>query len=263
MISHFAFGILFIIFYAFKFAYRVSTGTLYRPGELFQPALNLFRDLSSRSGGRLYQPGRHQLRYYSNDQDLQIDFRLYSRPRLEIRLYQPSTFRFSATRIPRLIFAFLEAYFPAQFQLNGLPYFVVASSPEFLSDLKSRTGFLQLFEQLNNARFSIRLNSSGLYLRKTLKRSDLDSATLQGYIELARDIARICDQSYLEIPIHSVESQMRCAYCKELILENVPVTYCSACNTPHHPECFQLNGRCAVFGCNSNRHVEPPIPLAM
>jgi hypothetical protein len=263
MISSFLFGILFIIFYAFKFAYRISAGTFYRGGQLFQPALSLVRDLASRSGGTSYRPGWHHLRYYSEDQDLQIDFRFQNRPRLEIRLQHPSTFRFSATRIPRLIFAFLEAYFPSQFQLNGLPYFVVASSPEFLRDLKSRTGFLQLLEQLNNARFSVRLNSSGLYLRKMLSQADLNSETMHGYIDLARNLARICDHAYPEIPVHSLESQMRCAYCKELILENVPVTYCSACNTPHHPECFQLNSRCAVFGCNSNRHVEPRIPLAM
>lgn len=40
-----------------------------------------------------------------------------------------------------------------------------------------------------------------------------------------------------------------CPYCKGLIAENSEVVICSACEMPHHRECWIENSGCTTFGC--------------
>jgi len=41
-----------------------------------------------------------------------------------------------------------------------------------------------------------------------------------------------------------------CKVCGEPI-EHGPVVVCSACNTPHHRECWEYAGACSIYGCGS------------
>lgn len=42
-------------------------------------------------------------------------------------------------------------------------------------------------------------------------------------------------------------AQVRCQVCGDAIHDDV--VYCRRCRTPHHRECWEYNGRCAVYGC--------------
>jgi hypothetical protein len=39
-----------------------------------------------------------------------------------------------------------------------------------------------------------------------------------------------------------------CKVCGEPI-EDGPVVFCASCNTPHHRECWEFTGACAIYGC--------------
>ena len=40
-----------------------------------------------------------------------------------------------------------------------------------------------------------------------------------------------------------------CPFCQFPIKSESNVAVCSECGIPHHPECWQENGRCTSFGC--------------
>lgn len=54
-------------------------------------------------------------------------------------------------------------------------------------------------------------------------------------------------------PVHLQElrSQIRCAYCRDLIDGSIQPQRCPYCRTMHHSECFRDAG-CAIFGCRFN-----------
>lgn len=60
--------------------------------------------------------------------------------------------------------------------------------------------------------------------------------------------------------------EIRCRVCGEP-LDSRPV-YCAACETPHHSDCWQYTGRCAIFACGARSFVAvraatpAPIPVA-
>ncbi|MHB0935559.1 MAG: RING finger protein [Armatimonadota bacterium] len=43
-----------------------------------------------------------------------------------------------------------------------------------------------------------------------------------------------------------------CPYCQTPIKPNAAAVVCSACEMPHHAECWQENGRCTTYGCNGS-----------
>ena len=45
-----------------------------------------------------------------------------------------------------------------------------------------------------------------------------------------------------------------CPYCGVLLKQENTVV-CASCNTPHHHECFETNGVCTVYSCNSSQYV--------
>ncbi|MCI0413854.1 hypothetical protein L0222_13770 [bacterium] len=53
------------------------------------------------------------------------------------------------------------------------------------------------------------------------------------------------------VHLHALRSQIRCAYCHDLIIENESQR-CPECRTLHHSECF-IDGGCAIFGCTFAR----------
>jgi hypothetical protein len=52
----------------------------------------------------------------------------------------------------------------------------------------------------------------------------------------------------------------KCAYCKQVFDPLADCKACARCKTLHHSDCFALNGKCSVFGCNSRETVPVKVP---
>ena len=48
-----------------------------------------------------------------------------------------------------------------------------------------------------------------------------------------------------------------CPYCQFPIKPDDEIVYCSACNLPHHAQCWQENGKCTTFGCDGHPVTTP------
>jgi hypothetical protein len=44
-----------------------------------------------------------------------------------------------------------------------------------------------------------------------------------------------------------------CPYCQTPIAQGEEEVHCPACRTPHHRQCWQENGGCAVYGCRGGK----------
>jgi len=210
----------------------------------------LLRELAARSGGNVYTGHRRRFFYVSPQNDVEIEVRRIWTSLLTIRVRKPFAFpAVTLQRVPRLLFAFFEAFIPSSYRINSRPY--IAHCADGLSNLTKRPGFDAAFNRISRAGFSVKLGSSGLKLWKPIGRYDSGNNIVEEYIRLARDFAQVCSCEFVEIPVHAIPSEQHCAYCKELLTENAPVTKCATCGTPQHTECFQLNGKCSVFGCES------------
>jgi hypothetical protein len=145
--------------------------------------------------------------------------------------------------------------------MENYPYLLATTSVETLRELKKSAGFSTVFQEINSHRFSFRVDERGLMMSKTLAMQDLNEFKILEYVRLARAVTEVCINRWMEIPVQPIPSQEKCAYCKENIDEGMLVRSCAVCKTPHHVDCFTLNGQCAVYGCNSARFVEPPVPV--
>lgn len=47
-----------------------------------------------------------------------------------------------------------------------------------------------------------------------------------------------------------------CAICQTPVAEGEPITACPECHAQYHPECWQENGGCAVYGCSQVPAIE-------
>lgn len=45
--------------------------------------------------------------------------------------------------------------------------------------------------------------------------------------------------------------ELHCPYCKAALLPDAPVAECGGCGTAHHAGCYEEQGGCAVYGCES------------
>jgi hypothetical protein len=52
-------------------------------------------------------------------------------------------------------------------------------------------------------------------------------------------------------------NELLCPVCRTSLGENVAV--CSRCETPHHPDCWEFGGACAVFACGGMESSVVPI----
>jgi hypothetical protein len=86
-------------------------------------------------------------------------------------------------------------------------------------------------------------------LSKRIHADEMNDVALMSYIRLAQDLAQLSDPEFIHIPVQQLVSEKHCAYCKEPLSETEPTQYCQSCGTPHHKECFELNGKCTVYGC--------------
>lgn len=107
----------------------------------------------------------------------------------------------------------------------------------------------------------VRWQRDSLLVRKQISRNDL-----QGMEQFIRRALRIYDQSMLMraegIEFVGVEDsplvdRVNCQICGEEILTEM--VFCRQCQTPHHRECWEYFGRCAVFGCQESEYFVPRV----
>lgn len=57
-------------------------------------------------------------------------------------------------------------------------------------------------------------------------------------------------------------SEERCPFCRKEFDEELVVSRCASCGTPHHALCFFENGTCTIFGCGSEDLRPQRVPVA-
>jgi len=253
-------GFLILLYFVMRTLYRFFSG-YGNPRQILYRLRELLDELVSRERGAANRVSRRGMHYSLPHRRMQLLVDYRSRVRLTLRMEASNPFALSLVRVPRLPFAFLEAFLASDQRLADLPYFPFASSPGVIPELKQRNGFLELLQALERLHFSIRFDRNSISLSKTVRREDLNDAALQQMLQLAESLRQLCSVGLEPIPIQPIESLQKCAYCKEVIQQSELVTYCSLCRTPHHTDCFQLNGSCSVFGCASVKTQETPLTV--
>jgi len=248
---------LLLLYYIFRRLFRRGK----RARRLFAEAVDALTDLRAQQGGQISQNRPRYVQYESHDQMVRVEVGGHGRPRLTLRIRESFPFTATFYRLPRLIYAFLEEFLAAGLRLDRAPYFTFTSQAREVAALKDKPRYLPLMVQLGAAGFSVRFSREDVTIWKTLRDEDTNELALTNFIRFGRDLVRICAQETLKIPVEPVISEQRCAYCKESIEETESTISCAACHTPHHQDCFQLNGKCSVFGCNSARTVVTPVPI--
>ncbi len=251
---HFFFGILIFLYFLLRSSARSGYRGM-RRRDLYARAAGAFDDLVSQHGGDAYKAGWRKVLYVTQDRSVELHLNSDSR-RLVLRLRKSFSVPFSFYRLPRLLYAFLDAFLQQGLKVEGTHYLVGSRNSALLVGLKERNGFIPVLQKLDQAGFSGQMTEQGMKLWKTIQPEDLNDVRLMAFIRLAQDLAHLTDGELVNIPVQQLSSDKRCAYCKELLSEVEPVQYCQWCGTPHHKECFELNGRCTVYGC------ERPLPQA-
>jgi hypothetical protein len=250
---HFLIGIFIFLYFLIRSSMRRRPRHI-RPHHLYDQAARAFGDLASQYGGNANRAGWRKLIYVTPDRVVELQFNADSR-RLVIRLRKSFAAPFSFYRLPRLTYAFLDAFLQPGMKIEGTHYLIGSKTSELMSEWKNRNGFVPLMQKLDHAGFSGQTTQYGLKLWKTLHPADVNDVAIMSYIRLVQDLARLCDrEEVINIPVQPLSSDKRCAYCKELLSQLEPAQYCQWCGTPHHQECFELNGKCTVYGC------ERPVP---
>jgi hypothetical protein len=250
---HFIFGFIVFLFFLLRTLFRWS----WRRGRRlssYARTREVFDDLVRQYGGSVQRLGWRRISYLTYDKfvELQIDSEAH---RLTLYIRKPVASRFNFYRFPRLVYAFLDAFLEPRYRLDRTHYLVGSNSAQMLETLQTRQGFLPLMQKLDEHGFSGRMGSQGIKLWKRILPDEISEFSFSAYIRLARDLAQISEAELIRIPVQQIDSEKRCAYCKELLGPGESVQYCQSCGTPHHKECFELNGsKCTVYGC------EQPVP---
>lgn len=53
-----------------------------------------------------------------------------------------------------------------------------------------------------------------------------------------------------------------CPYCRAPIVAEEPQKACEGCGTVHHPDCYEENGGCTIFGCSCAPAEEPKLSIS-
>jgi hypothetical protein len=252
---HFLFGFLIFLYFLIRFSTRSARRSA-RRNDQHDRLAGVLQDLVSQNGGDAYQVSYCKRMYVTRDRSVELQLDTESR-RLVLRLRKSFPIPVSFYRLPRLVYAFLEAFLQPTMKVEGTHYLIGSRNAELLSELKVRNGFIPLLQRLDRAGFSGQVSRYGLKLWRNVDPAEIHDVTLLSYIRMAQDLGQLCDPDVITIPVQRLSSDNRCAYCKEHLAEVDPVQYCQWCGTPHHKDCFELNGRCTVFGC------QQPIPGAL
>jgi hypothetical protein len=254
---HFFFGLLIFLYFVLRSSTHWGRRRVSRH-DLYNGAARTFEDLVSQYGGNAYRAGWRKLIYVTQDRAVEIQVHSDSR-RLVLRLRKSFPMRFSFYRLPRLIYAFLDAFLEPKMKVEGTHYLVGARDSQMLAGLRDRVGFVALMQKLDQAGFSGQIGQYGMKLWKRISTEDLNDLRMMNFVRLAQDLVHLCDPELINIPVQPLSSEKRCAYCKEDLSEIDSVQYCQFCGTPHHKECFELNGKCTVFGCEQPAPPQPQL----
>jgi len=144
---HSVFGFFVLLFFILRAVARlVRRGT--SRGDSNRRVQEAFQDLVRQYGGDTYRNGRRKLLYVSQDRsvELQIDS---NSSRLVLRLRKAVSGRFSFYRLPRLVYAFLEAFLESRYRLEHTHYLIGSNSSEMLTKFQTRHGFVPLMQKLD------------------------------------------------------------------------------------------------------------------
>src|SRR5262245_2122171 len=141
---HLVFGFIFFFFWVLRILLKKGFGSLRGPNP-YRKAREAFRNLVNQYGGNTYRSGWRKLIYVTADRSVEMQIDSESR-RFVLRLRKSFPERFHFYRIPRLPYAFLDAFFEPRLKLEGTQYLIGAHSSEMLSSFQTRPGFLPLMQ---------------------------------------------------------------------------------------------------------------------
>jgi hypothetical protein len=100
--------------------------------------------------------------------------------------------------------------------------------------------------KIKNQGFLVYVRPGAIDITKRLSQGEFLESWMDNTIEMALDLARL-----LTIPVSTAVQRCtdeHCAFC-HAALRDAASMQCNRCGTPHHRECFAINGHCSVFGC--------------
>jgi hypothetical protein len=113
-----------------------------------------------------------------------------------------------------------------------------------------------------NGRFDLHLQLGSGSLRITKHEHLSSAAELSNFVRCCFELL-VQIQKPLSAGIEFVEPTLRqpkislkdteCQVCGDPLLEKV--VFCTKCKTPHHLDCWQYFGSCAVYGCGQKRYI--------
>ena len=107
--------------------------------------------------------------------------------------------------------------------------------------------------------FDLHLVLSGGNLRITKHQHLSSEAQLTKFAQACRDLIRAIRQAsqagieFVAAPQARPMEETECQVCGDPLKEKI--VFCTKCKTPHHLDCWQYFGSCAVYGCGQKRFV--------
>ena len=209
---------------------------------IFESCQYALSELAGSHGGSFYQPSSSRL-VYSPQRNMRLTVRRSADTILSIRVYDNFPFRGIFVPLPKILHSLFPRY----------PYVILTRNP-LLRDLTQRSGFQSLTRFLYQSGFALRFDGHGLQIKKRLKTGEVFEHTFLNLLRIAADLSAIAS-TYVSIRIEYLRGKVQCAFCKEALSEGAGIVVCFSCGTPHHRDCFELNGSCSLFGCVSTRIV--------
>lgn len=146
--------------------------------------------------------------------------------------------------------------FDAAFVIQG-------SKPQLIQEFLAptvRAAIMQLAHCGAYRRFDLHLIISGGSLRITKHQRLATEADLSNFASACRDLVRAIRAAaqagieFVAAPKQRPVEETECSVCGDPLREKV--VYCAKCKTPHHLDCWQYFGSCAVYGCGQKRFVD-------
>lgn len=144
--------------------------------------------------------------------------------------------------------------FDAAFVIQG-------SSPRLIQEFLApqvRATIMQIAHAGASSHFDLHLIISGGSLRITKHQRLATEADLSTFAGACRDLVRAIRAAaqagieFVAVPKLRPVEETECSVCGDPLRERI--VYCSKCKTPHHLDCWQYFGSCAVYGCGQKRY---------
>jgi hypothetical protein len=131
-----------------------------------------------------------------------------------------------------------------------------------LMDRKARESILSIYSMLPHRSFYMGLEYDRVLVKKVVPAPMLSAAFLRDYNDQSR---RMIDGFLATLTVEGADAEMievlevvlpeeigRCQVCGErIILDKIE---CRRCDTPHHRDCWDYNGKCAMYACGETKY---------